>query len=134
VTATPIGELLRTFGWNSLVLGLTAFALSYLIGLPLGVLAAAKRNSSIDQAATAIGIVGMEMPNFWPAFLLIYLFSARLHWLPSAGCRGPSHLIRPALVLAAEVTAGTTRMMRSSMLEQLGRDFVRTHPAKGLAE
>jgi peptide/nickel transport system permease protein len=134
VTGTSIGELLRTYGRNSLVLGLTAFALSYLIGLPLGVLAAARRNSLIDQAATAIGIVGMGMPNFWLALLLIYLFSAKLHWLPSAGCCGPSHLIMPAMVLAAEGTAVTMRMMRASMLEQLGQDFVRTHRAKGLAE
>lgn len=134
VTGKPISELLATYGRNSLVLGLAAVVLSYLIGLPLGVLAAARRNSVVDQAATTIGILGMGMPNFWLALLLILLFSSKLHWLPSAGCCGPKHLIMPAVVLAAEGTAVTMRMMRSSMLEQLGQDFVRTHRAKGLAE
>ena len=134
VTGKPISDLLLTYGRNSLVLGLAAVALSYLIGLPLGVLAAAKRNSVVDQAATAVGILGMRMPNFWLALLLILLFSSKLHWLPSAGCCTPKHLIMPAVVLAAEGTAVTMRMMRSSMLEQLGQDFVRTHRAKGLAE
>jgi ABC-type dipeptide/oligopeptide/nickel transport system permease component len=98
------------------------------------VLAAAKRNSVVDQAATAVGILGMGMPNFWLALLLILLFSSKLHWLPSAGCCTPKHLIMPAVVLAAEGTAVTMRMMRSSMLEQIGQDFVRTHRAKGLPE
>ena len=134
VTGKPIGELLTSYGRNSLILGLTAFALSYLIGLPLGVLAAARRNSVVDQVATGVGVLGMGMPNFWLALLLIFLFSSKLHWLPSAGCCSPKHLVLPALVLAAEGTAVTLRMMRASMLEQLGQDFVRTHRAKGLSE
>jgi len=134
VTGTPIGDLLTTYGKNSLILGFTAFALSYLIGIPLGVLAAAKRNTPIDQAATALGILGMGMPNFWLALLLVFLFSGKLHWLPSSGCCQPKHLVLPAIVLAAEGTAVTMRMMRSAMLEQLGQDYVRTHRAKGLRE
>ena len=134
VTGKPISELLTFYGRNSLILGLAAFALSYLIGLPLGVLAAAKRNSLVDQLATGIGVLGMGIPNFWLALLLISLFSSKLHWLPSSGCCSPKQLIMPALVLAAEGTAVTLRMMRASMLEQLGQDFVRTHRAKGLSE
>lgn len=134
VSGKHVSELLVSHGTNSLILGLSAMALSYLVGLPLGVLAAAKRNSVVDQLAMGIGIVGMGMPNFWLALLLIYLFSSKLHWLPSAGCCGPKHLVMPALVLAAEGTAVTMRMMRSSMLEQLSQDFVRTHRAKGLSE
>ena len=134
VTGKPIGELLTYYGRNSLILGLSALAVSYLIGLPLGVLAAARRNSWVDQTATAVATVGMGVPNFWLALLLIYLFSAKLHWLPSAGCCGTKQLIMPTLVLAAEGTAVTMRMMRSSMLEHLGQDFVRTHRAKGQRE
>jgi ABC-type dipeptide/oligopeptide/nickel transport system permease component len=134
VTGKPIGDLLLTYGKNSLVLGLAAIGLTYAVGLPLGVLAAARRNSWLDQLATGVGIVGMGMPNFWLALLLISLFSSRLHWLPSAGCCSAKHLVMPALVLAAEGTAVTMRMMRASMLEQLGQDFVRTHRAKGLSE
>jgi ABC-type dipeptide/oligopeptide/nickel transport system permease component len=134
VTGKPIGELLGTYGRNSLVLGVAAFALTYAIGIPLGVLAAAKRNTWVDGLATGFGILGTGMPNFWLALLLIVLFSSNLRWLPSAGCCSPKHLVLPAIVLAAEGTAVTLRMMRSSMLEQLGQDYVRTHRAKGLRE
>ena len=134
ITGKPITEMLGYYGKNSLVLGLAAFALTYLIGVPLGVIAAAKRNSIVDQAATGFGILGMGMPNFWLALLLIMLFSSKLRLLPSAGCCSPKHLVLPAVVLAAEGIAVTMRMMRSSMLEQLGNDYVRTHRAKGLKE
>lgn len=134
VTGSDMGRLLRIYGTNSLVLGLTAFLLSNLIGIPLGMLAAAKRNSFIDQAITAFSVLGMGIPNFWFALLMIYLFSSKLRWLPSAGSGDLKHLIMPAIVLAAEGTAVTLRMMRSSMLEQMGQDFVRTHRSKGLGE
>ncbi len=134
VTGQTIGELLAVYGRNSVILGLAATFLTYAVGLPLGALAAAKRNSTIDQVISGISIAGMGMPNFWLALLLIFLFAQRLHWLPSGGCCAPNQLILPAVVLAAEGTAVTIRMTRSSMLEQLGQDFVRTHRAKGLAE
>src|SRR5207244_1687150 len=117
VTGSNMGRLLRIYGKNSLILGLTAFLLSNLIGIPLGMLAAAKRNTVIDQAISAISVFGMGMPNFWLALLLIYLFSQKLRWLPSSGSGDIKHLIMPAIVLAAEGTAVTLRMMRSSMLE-----------------
>ena len=134
VTGKPIGELLAIYGRNSLILGAAALLLTYAVGIPLGVLAAAKRGSWVDTLASGLAVVGLGMPNFWLALLLIVLFSSRLRWLPSAGCCSPKHLILPAIVLAAEGMAVTTRLMRSSMLEQLGQDYVRTHRAKGLAE
>ncbi len=134
VTGSNMGRLLRQYGKNSLILGLSAFILSNLVGIPLGMLAAAKRNTVIDQLISAISVLGMGIPNFWFALLLIYLFSSRLHWLPSSGSGDIKHLIMPVAVLAAEGTAVTVRMMRSSMLEQMGQDFVRTHRSKGLGE
>lgn len=134
VTGKSMGELLDYYGRNSLALGLSATILTYAIGLPLGAIAAARRNSAVDQLITGFSIAGMGMPNFWLALLLIFLFASKLHWLPSGGCCSPQQLILPAVVLAAEGTAVTIRMTRSSMLEQLGQDFVRTHRAKGLAE
>jgi peptide/nickel transport system permease protein len=134
ITGKSIGELLAFYGRNSLVLGLAASFLIYAIGLPLGALAAARRNTVVDQAITGISIAGMGMPNFWLALLLIFLFASKLHWLPSGGCCAPKQLILPAVVLAAEGAAVTIRMTRSSMLEQLGEDYVRTHRAKGLSE
>lgn len=134
VTGKSIGELLGFYGRNSVILGLAATLLTYAIGLPLGALAAARRNTPLDQAITGFSIAGMGMPNFWLALLLIYLFAQKLHWLPSGGCCSAEQLILPAVVLAAEGTAVTIRMTRSAMLEQLGQDFVRTHRAKGLSE
>jgi ABC-type dipeptide/oligopeptide/nickel transport system permease component len=131
---TPITELLRTHGLNSLVLGISALLLSYLIAIPLGVLAAVKRNTWVDQVAMGGAILGMGIPNFWLALILVYFFSLRLGLLPSAGCCSPSQLIMPAIVLAAEGTAVTTRMTRSSMLEHLREDFVRALRARGLPE
>jgi ABC-type dipeptide/oligopeptide/nickel transport system permease component len=134
ITGRSMGELLAEYGKNSLILGLTAFVLTHLLGIPLGILAAARRNSIVDGAISSFSVLGMGIPNFWLALLLILLFSSKLHWLPSNGCCGVNYLIMPAIVLAAEGTAVTVRMMRSSMLEQLGQDFVRVHRAKGLGE
>ena len=134
VTGSDMGKLLREYGKNSLILGLTAFLLTHLIGIPLGIIAAARRNSVVDGAISGFAVLGMGIPNFWLALLLILFFSSKLHWLPSSGCCGTNFLVMPAIVLAAEGTAVTVRMMRSSMLEQLNQDFVRTHRAKGLSE
>jgi peptide/nickel transport system permease protein len=134
VTGKSMGDLLDYYGRNSLALGVSATFITYAIGLPLGAVAAARRNSAVDQLITGVSIAGMGMPNFWLALLLIFLFASKLHWLPSGGCCSAQQLILPAIVLAAEGTAVTIRMTRSSMLEQLGQDFVRTHRAKGLSE
>lgn len=134
VTGAPMLELLKEHGKNSLILGFAALGLSYLIAIPLGALAAVKRNTWIDQTAMGGAILGMGIPNFWLALLLVYLFSLKLGLLPSAGCCSANQLILPAVVLAAEGTAVTMRMMRASMLEQLSQDYVRTLRAKGLSE
>ncbi len=134
VTGASIGELLKEHGKNSLILGFTALGLSYLIAIPLGVLAAVKRNSWVDQTAMGGAVLGMGIPNFWLALLLVWLFSLQLGWLPSGGCCSGKQLLLPAVVLAAEGTAVTMRMVRASMLEQLNQDYVRTLRAKGLRE
>lgn len=134
ITGSTMPELLSTYGRNSLVLGMTAFLISTLVGIPLGIIAAARRNTWVDGLISGVSVLGMGIPNFWLALLMIYLFSNTLHWLPSGGTGGWQYLVMPAIVLAAEGTAVTVRMMRSSMLEQLGQDFVRVHRAKGLPE
>jgi ABC-type dipeptide/oligopeptide/nickel transport system permease component len=134
VTGTPVTQLLEEYGKNSLILGFTALALSYLIAVPLGVLAAARRNSFVDQFSMGAAVLGMGIPNFWLALLLVWLFSLTLGWLPSGGCCSPQQLVLPAVVLAAEGTAVTLRMVRASMLEQHGQDYVRSLHAKGLTQ
>ncbi len=134
VNGRQVSDQLRQNGKNSLILGLSALALSYLIAVPLGVLAAVRRNTWVDQSALGGAAAGMGVPNFWLALLLVWLFSLTLGWLPSAGCCSWQQLILPTLVLAAEGTAIIMRMVRSSVLEQMNQDFVRVLRAKGVPE
>ena len=132
ITGKTIPELVTSYGLRSFVLAVTALVIAYGIAIPLGILAAVRQNSVWDQASMFLANLGMGIPSFWLALLLILLFGATLHWLPIEGSGDVKHLVLPAFVLAVESLAVTMRMMRSSMLEQLGQDYVRTLRAKGL--
>lgn len=132
--SSPISEMLRIHGRNSLVLGGAALGLVVLIGIPLGMLASLRRNSWWDGGIVSFSVAGMAVPNFWLALLVIWLFASTLHWFPTAGCCSPRHLVLPAIVLAMEGIALMTRMTRSAMLENLSSDWVRTLRAGGLSE
>jgi peptide/nickel transport system permease protein len=133
-----IGQRLPATLW----LSLSAMFLSLLVALPLGLLAAVKRNSGADMGATAFAILGISMPNFWSGILLVLVFSIWLGWLPSIGYVSPfddfwlsiRHLILPAITLGWALAGVTTRLARSSLLEELGKDYVRTARGKGLSE
>ncbi|MBV9543401.1 MAG: ABC transporter permease [Chloroflexi bacterium] len=117
----------------TLQLAATAMAVAICIGVPLGVGAATRRGSFWDNLLMLAGLVGQSLPVFWLGLLLIMVFAVGLGWFPVAGTGGPQHLVLPALTLGLFSTAYIARMTRSSMLEVLGRDFVRTARAKGLA-
>jgi ABC-type dipeptide/oligopeptide/nickel transport system permease component len=134
ITGEPITKIIGTGAPYTLALAGAAAILVYGLGIPLGVLAALRRNSWIDLIASGVAVVGMGVPNFVLAILLIMLFGIRLGWLPVSGSGDLQHLILPALVLAVEPLAVTVRLMRSSVLEQLGLDYVRTLVAKGLPQ
>jgi len=119
---------------NSLILGGAAIVLVFGIGIPLGMLAAFRRNSWLDTSISSAAVAGMAVPNFWLALLVVWLFSSTLGWFPPAGAGGFKYLVLPAIVLAAEGIALTVRMTRSAMLENVGQDFVRTLRAAGLSE
>lgn len=129
-----ISTLVTEHGMNSLILGATAFALVFIIGIPLGILAAMRRNTRVDGGIMTFSVAGMAVPNFWLALLSVWLFATTLGWLPSAGCCSLKQLILPASVLALEGIALTVRMTRSAMLENLNHDWVRTLRAGGLSE
>lgn len=131
---SKISDMLVIHGRHSLILGGTALALVFVIGIPLGIAAALRRNRFVDGSIVTFSVAGMAIPNFWLALLSIWLFASTLHWLPTAGCCSPRHLALPALVLAMEGVALTVRMTRSAMLENLGSDWVRTLRAGGLSE
>jgi ABC-type dipeptide/oligopeptide/nickel transport system permease component len=119
---------------NSLILGAAAIILVFGIGVPLGMMAAFRRNSWLDTSISSASVAGMAIPNFWLALLVVWLFSSTLGWFPSAGQGGFKYLVLPSIVLAAEGIALTVRMTRAAMWENLSQDFVRTLRASGLSE
>jgi peptide/nickel transport system permease protein len=126
--AAEITENIGSTGQLALASMLVAIGL----GVPLGLLAALGRNSWLDVAAMVVALVGVAMPSFWLGFLLIFVFSLHLGWLPATGGGDLLHLVMPAVALGMIAAAIIARLTRSSMLEVLGQDYVRTARAKGL--
>ena len=122
----------------------SAYVLTLLIAIPVGVLAAVRQYSWFDYLATGVAFIGLSMPVFWFGLLLILLFSVQLGWLPTSGIAtigagfdpldSIKHLVMPTGVLALVFAGGYTRYLRTSMLEVIRQDFVRTARSKGLAE
>jgi peptide/nickel transport system permease protein len=117
----------------TLTLALVAVLMSLLIGIPLGILAAVKQNSTTDYLCSTTAVLGISMPNFWLALLLIMVFSLTLRLTPTIGYGGLSHLILPAITLGTATTAVVMRLTRSSTLEVMRQDYIRTARGKGLA-
>jgi peptide/nickel transport system permease protein len=116
------------------LLAAAAMAVALLIALPAGILAAVRRDRFADRATMLASLVGVSMPNFWLGPLLIILFSFRLGWLPVSGREGAASLVLPAATLGFALAAILSRMTRSSMLDVLGEDYLRTARAKGVRE
>ncbi len=130
----PILDTIRESGGRTLLLGAAGALLTYAIAIPLGVIAAYRRNSIFDQGSMLLSVLGMGVPNFFLALILIQVFALQLKILPAAGDQTPAHLILPAVVLSAEAIALNVRLMRSSLLEELNREYIRTLRAKGIRE
>jgi peptide/nickel transport system permease protein len=128
----PVFELLMERMPATLELTGTAFLISAVLGIALGVLSATRRRSFYDRAVLVLTLAGQSMPVFWVGTMLILVFAVRLGWLPIAGRGGLSHLVLPAVALGFFPVARNARVVRSSMLEVLGADYVRTARAKGL--
>ena len=111
-----------------------ALALSLAIAIPLAILAAMKRGSLVDRAGLLLSLVGQSFPAFWLAIMLILLLSELWPLLPPSGRGEMRHLVLPSIALAAYSTAIITRLLRSSLIEALGSDYVRTARGKGLSE
>ena len=133
-TSLPVaGELGERF-LRTLLLAGAAILVATLVGVALGILSATHRASLLDFAATALALAGVSTPIFWSGLILILLFSVELPWLPAGGTGSFAHLILPAVSLGLFGAGVIARQTRSSMLETLGEDFVRTARAKGLTE
>jgi peptide/nickel transport system permease protein len=118
----------------SLQLAAAAMAISLLVGLSVGILAAVNVGRWWDSAGKLIALLGLSMPSFWLGLLLIYFFAVWLHWLPTSGRGTAAHLVMPAIALSGYFTAAHMRLTRSSMLEVLGSEYVKLARLKGLPE
>ena len=161
-THTPIGEELLLRLPHTLELATASFVIGATLGIGFGILASIHRNSPVDYATMVVALAGLSVPIFWLGLLLIFLFSVTLGWLPTGGRMGYvvsvesvtslpildslltanweafidllKHLLMPAVTLATPIIAVTARMTRSSMLEVMSQDYIRTARAKGLRE
>ncbi|MGQ0568885.1 MAG: ABC transporter permease [Armatimonadota bacterium] len=129
----PIGPDLAQAFPISLGLAFGGLLVAVVVGIPIGVLAAVRRDGAVDLGIMGLAVAGMSMPVFWVSLLLILLFSLRLGWLPSSGWGTFSHYILPVFSVSLASLALLARMTRSMMVELLLEDFVRTARAKGVA-
>jgi len=130
----PALELVLQHLPATLELTLAAMVLSILISIPLGILASIKPGSLLDRTGMTFALIGQSAPVFWIGIMFILLFGVKLRWFPISGRGGIENLIMPAMTLALFSTAAQTRLTRSSMLDVLDKDFIRTARSKGLHE
>ncbi|MDA8186529.1 MAG: ABC transporter permease [Dehalococcoidales bacterium] len=140
----PVLEIIQSRLGNTLILMGTSLVFSVIIALPIGIYSAIRQYSPIDYLVTTLSFFGMSMPTFWFGIMMLIVFAVGLRWLPAGGISTPGmegdildrlrHLALPATVLSLFNVAGWSRYIRSSMLEVLGQDYLRTARAKGLAE
>ncbi|MFC2079296.1 nickel ABC transporter permease [Candidatus Bipolaricaulota bacterium] len=128
-----IEDIARTLP-ASLELAFSGMFLGLLIAFPTGIISATKKNRAVDYICRTGSLLGISMPSFWLAILLMLLFSVRLQWLPVFGRGGIEHLILPAITLGLARAAMASRLIRSNMLEILGQDYIVTARAKGVRE
>ena len=127
------GEIFQRFP-NTLILAIIGVIIAILIGIPVGIISATKQYSIMDSTSMIAALLGVAMPNFWLGLMLILFFSVGLGWLPSGGFGGWKSLILPSITLGTGAAAIITRMTRSSMLEVIRQDYIRTARAKGVSE
>ncbi|MFP3389512.1 ABC transporter permease [Brevibacillus sp. SIMBA_040] len=119
---------------NTLMLALSAALVSWIIGIPAGILSAVKKRSFLDNSIMGFSLLGVSIPVFWAGLLFQYIFSLQLGILPVSGFSGPEYMIMPAIVLGWSAAGTIARLTRSSLLEVMRNDYIRTARAKGNLE
>ncbi|MCA1574907.1 MAG: ABC transporter permease [Acidobacteria bacterium] len=133
-TGRPVVELILQRYPATIELAVAALLIAVSIAIPLGVLAGKNKGTWIDNAASVIALIGISLPSFVIGPMLVYVFAVKLGWLAPSGRFDWADIILPAFTLGAALSAILTRMVRSSVIEELGEDYVRTARAKGLSE
>ena len=111
-----------------------SLVLATVIGIPLGVVSAVKRDTAVDTSAKVFALLGQSVPNFWLGLMMMWLFAVNLGWLPTSGTGGVKHFIMPAITLGSFQIAAITRLVRSAMLETLDSEYVKLARIKGIPE
>ncbi len=134
LTLQPVTRVIADAFPPTMYLALAAMFLAVGIGIPLGILAAIRKNSILDNIARLVSLFLVSIPVFWLGFQLQILFGVQLHWLPVSGLGLDAHIILPAVALSSTTLALLTRMTRACLLDELNQDYVRTAYSKGLRE
>lgn len=130
----PVTKLVKAAYPATIALTLASLAVAILLSIPAGVRSALRRNRWDDRALSFVSLLGLSFPNFALGPILMLFFAIRLGWLPVSGMSSPAHFVLPAVTMGGALAAILTRMVRTSMLEELGQDYIRTARAKGLSE
>jgi ABC-type dipeptide/oligopeptide/nickel transport system permease component len=133
-TDRPVWDMIWERYPNTIKLAIAAMFVAILIAIPLGVIAGTHKGSLIDNASSVIALLGISLPSFVIGPFLVYIFAVKLNWFVPTGSLNPEDIVLPAVTLGAALSAILTRMIRSSVIEELGEDYVRTARAKGLSE
>lgn len=133
-TDRTVNDIVSDGIWTTVQLGVMAFLLSVIVGIPLGIIAALGHNRWPDYLSTGISVIGIAMPSFVLALLLIVFFGVTLRWLPTGGWKGPETWVLPTIALAGFPIAVIARYTRASMLEVTRKDYIRTAQSKGLGD
>ena len=131
-TRQPVGKMIMEQARPTIELALGGLLVGLLMGLALGILAGIRPNSWIDTTCMTLALVGVSLPSFWIGMMLIYVFGIMLGWVPIVG-RGLPALILPSITVGLYVAGGFARLVRSSIIDAMGQDYIRTARAKGLS-
>ena len=134
ITGNPVLEEYMSKVPATAKLAVASMTVSVVLSLFLGIIGALKRGTLIDNGCMALSFLGLSIPNFWLGIMLMLLFTSTLHWLPSSGDQGFKSLIMPAITVGTGLTATLARTTRSSMLDVLNQDYLRTARAQGIPE
>lgn len=130
----PVSDLIKQRYLSTIELAIAAMFVAVGIAIPLGVLAGRRKNSFVDNFSSFIALLGISLPTFVIGPFLVYIFAVKLMWFSPTGSANPEDIVLPAVTLGAALSAILTRMVRSSVIEELSEDYVRTARAKGLSE
>ncbi|GAB6906506.1 Glutathione transport system permease protein GsiC [Desulfosarcina cetonica] len=134
VEEVPVWTLIRSRFGNTLLLAVWAIGLALCLSIPIGILSGVKQGTWMDTMGVGFAVLGVSMPNYWLGLLLIIVFCVKLQWLPSFGRGDWHHLILPAITLGTGLTAYTTRMLRSAIIEAIHADYLTALRARGVGK